>query len=198
MNEAALRQSQKMEALGQLTGGWRTISTTSCRSSWAILNSIRRLEIRRCGTDPPGRSIRRSIELIRLAHSHNDCSPLRVVSLLILKVIDVNSLVGGISELLSLFARRDRRCRDCSCSRPLNKVDPNALESAIADLCGECARRHGSRGRLTIETSNARSYEAYSSASRGSSSWQYVAISVSTPGVGWTARPFRELLSHFL
>jgi PAS domain S-box-containing protein len=184
MNEEALRQSQKMEVVGQLTGGVahdfnnllqvimgnletarRGLNDTSPRISRALENAAN--------------GARRAASLTQRLLAFSRRQPLNP------KPIDVNALVSGMSDLLHRTLGEMTDVLTVQ-GAGLWRVEADApqLESAILNLAlnARDAMREG--GRLTIETTNADIDRAYSAAHAEVLAGQYVAISVSDTGTG--------------
>jgi CheY-like chemotaxis protein len=112
--------------------------------------------------------------------------------------IDVNSLVGGMSELLNRTIGETISVETVR-SAGLWKVeaDPNALESAILNLAVNARDAMPQGGRLTIETMNAHIDEAYAITHAEVTPGQYVAISISDSGVGMDADTLSRAFEPF-
>jgi CheY-like chemotaxis protein len=113
-------------------------------------------------------------------------------------VTDVNSLVGGISELLNRSLGETVAVETVRAAGLWKvEVDPNALESAILNLAVNARDAMPEGGSLTIETSNAYLDETYASAHAEVRPGQYVVISVSDTGGGMDKQTLQRAFEPF-
>ena len=183
-NEEALRQAQKMEAVGQLTGGVAHDFNNILQVIVGNLELIRRLapadagQLRRAA-DKALNGAQQASSLTQRLLAFSRRQPLDP------KLVDVNSLVGGMSELLTRSLGETIAVESVRGAGLWKvEVDPNALESAILNLAVNARDAMPQGGRLTIETVNAYIDEAYAAAHAEVRPGQYVAISVSDTGTG--------------
>ncbi len=196
-NEEALRQAQKMEAVGQLTGGVAHDFNNILQVIVGNLELIRRLA-------PPdlGRIHRSAEQALNGARQASSLTQ-RLLAFsrrqpLDPKPLDVNSLVNGISELLNRSLGETisvETVRGAGLWRI--EADANALESAILNLAVNARDAMPEGGRLTIETMNAYVDEAYAVAHAEVVPGQYVLISVSDTGVGMDSETVRRAFEPF-
>jgi PAS domain S-box-containing protein len=182
--EEMARQAQKMEAVGQLTGGVAHDFNNILQVIVGNLDVIRRLVPAGAGR------LQRSVEqALNGAHQAASLTQ-RLLAFsrrqpLDPKPIDVNSLVGGMAELLNRSLGETVAVETVR-GAGLWKIeaDPNALESAILNLAVNARDAMPQGGRLTIETVNAYIDEAYATSHAEVAPGQYVLISVSDTGIG--------------
>jgi PAS domain S-box-containing protein len=197
LNEEALRQAQKMEAVGQLTGGVAHDFNNILQVIVGNLELIRRLlptsdhRIQRAAEQAlNGAKQAGSLTQRLLAFSRRQ--PLNP------KPIDVNSLIGGMSELLNRSLGEIIAVETVRAAGLWKiEVDSNALESAILNLAVNARDAMPQGGRLTIETLNAHIDEAYAHAHAEVAPGQYVAISVSDTGSGMDPETVRRAFEPF-
>lgn len=151
--EAALRQSQKMEAIGLLTGG---IAHDFNNLLMAVKGNLELLRERRLVDGRAGRyvgnalhAVQRGANLISQLLTFSRKQQLRPRS------VDVNSLIGGIEELIAQaigggIRFEDRRQSDLWPA----SVDATQLELMILNLAINARDAMTQDGVLTIETSN--------------------------------------------
>jgi signal transduction histidine kinase len=182
--EARVRQIQKMEALGQLTGG----VAHDFNNMLAIVIGNLDLAQRRLAQ---GRS-----DILKLIESSLE-GALRAATLtqrllafsrqqpLAPAVIDINGLVSGMAELLR-HTIGDAIELECVLAGGLwrTRVDPGQLENAILNLAVNARDAMAEGGRLTIETVNARLDEDYAELNSDVTPGQYVMLAVSDTGAG--------------
>ncbi|UFN49987.1 PAS domain-containing protein [Roseomonas sp. OT10] len=152
--EAALRQSQKMEALGQLTGGIAHDFNNMLAVVIGGLNLLRRRLER--GDTQVGRYVDAAMEgATRAAALTQRLLAFSRQQPLAPEVIDVNALVRGMTELLrrSLGEAIRVETRLAGDLRPV-RVDPVQLENAILNLSVNARDAMAQGGRLTIATAN--------------------------------------------
>ena len=196
-NEEVLRQSQKMEAIGQLSGGIAHDFNNLLQIIAGNLETVERHL-------PPGNDrlaratgqalagARRAAALTRrlLGFSRRQALDPRPV--------DVNHLMGGMSELLH---RSLGETVTVEVARPAGlwriEVDPNELESAILNLAVNARDAMEAGGRLTIETANAQIDEAYAATHPEVRPGQYVMLSVSDTGIGMDAATLTHAFEPF-
>jgi PAS domain S-box-containing protein len=180
----ALAQSQKMEALGQLTGG---ISHDFNNMLTVIRTAIETLQRRLAAGDRDvgrfidaiGRSADRAANLTQRLLAFARRQPLDP------KPLDANKLVAGAVEML-------RRSLPESISMETvlagglwwTQADPSQLESALLNLALNSKDAMPGGGKLTIETANAFLDESYAAAHGEVTPGQYVMIAVSDTGTG--------------
>jgi len=183
--EQALRQAQKMEAVGRLTGG---IAHDFNNLLTAIIGNaelaLRRLE----GADERvGRSLNairqaslRSATLVQRLLSFSRQHPQEV------KTVEINRLVQDMSELLHRSIGEAVTIETVLASGLWKTaIDPNQLENAILNLAVNARDAMPGGGRLTIETSNAYLDENYVAHAGGDiRPGQFVMVAVSDTGAG--------------
>ncbi len=197
LNEEALRQAQKMEAVGQLTGGVAHDFNNILQVIVGNLELIRRLVPSDAGRVQ--RSVEQALNGARQASSLTQ----RLLAFsrrqpLDPKPIEINSLVNGMSELLNRTLGETisvETVRGAGLWKV--EVDPNALESAVLNLAVNARDAMPQGGRLTIETMNAYVDEAYAAAHAEVVPGQYVLISVSDTGVGMDSDTIRRAFEPF-
>jgi PAS domain S-box-containing protein len=197
VNEETLRQAQKMEAVGQLTGGVAHDFNNILQIILGNLEVIRRV------APPDATRIHRSIEL-----SLNGARQATALTQQLLafsrrqpldpKPIDVNSLINAISELLNRSLGETIAVETVR-GAGVGKVeaDPNALESAIVNLAVNARDAMPSGGRVTIETTNAYMDDAYALSHAEVVPGRYVLISVSDTGTGMDPETVRRAFEPF-
>jgi signal transduction histidine kinase len=183
--EAALRQSQKMEAVGQLTGGIAHDFNNMLTGIMGALDLIKRriatgrLENLDRFTDAASVSAQRAAGLTQrlLAFSRRQSLDSRP--------LDVNELLGSLDELLarSIGERVDLRIVPAT-GLPAAMADANQLENAILNLVINARDAMPDGGRLSIETSATAMSEAEAAALPDARPGRYVVVSVSDTGVG--------------
>ena len=185
--EAALRQSQKMEAIGHLTGG---IAHDFNNMLTGVLGSLdvirRRLATGRLANlerylDAATASAQRAANLTQrlLAFSRRQSLDARPV--------DVNSLVLSLRELLEQSINEQISLRIVTGpDLPTAVTDTNQLESAILNLVINARDAMPEGGELTVETRVAEVDGAEASAAPGLEPGRYVMVVVSDNGVGMT------------
>jgi len=182
--EEALRQAQKMEAVGRLTGG---IAHDFNNLLTAIIGNLD-LALRRL--DGPDRvrgwlansrkASERAATLVQRLLAFSRQHPLEV------KAVDINRLVQGMSELLGHSIDETVTIETVLAGGLWNTaIDPNQLENAIVNLVVNARDAMNNGGRLTIETANAHLDETYAeSAGEDVTPGQYVMVAVSDTGSG--------------
>jgi PAS domain S-box-containing protein len=182
--EAALRQSQKMEAVGQLTGG---IAHDFNNMLSVVIGSLELLGRRLDGADDRAQryveaateGAKRAALLTQRLLAFSRQQPLRPES------IDVNRLVSGMSDLLRHSLGAEIQLEAVLAGGLWRThADPNQLENVILNLAVNARDAMLEGGRLTIETQNAHLDERYVVSHLGVSAGQYVLIAVTDTGMG--------------
>jgi signal transduction histidine kinase len=186
--EEALRQAQKMEAIGQLTGG---VAHDFNNLLQVILGNLERLAPRLRGTgaddelrrliDAASRAAARAATLTQRLLAFSRRQPLMPTTL------DVNRLVVGMSELISRTLGEAIRTETLLSGNVWRvSADENQLESALLNLAVNARDAMPSGGRLTVETRNVTLDEAYAGSQDGVQPGDYVQIAVTDTGTGMT------------
>jgi signal transduction histidine kinase/CheY-like chemotaxis protein len=188
--EALLRQAQKMEAVGQLTGGvahdFNNLLTIILGWLDIIGRRIPDLEASPAteriarAKDMASQGAHRAVELTNRLLAFSRQQPLEP------KALDANKLVAGVSELL-----RRTLGETVSLESVLagglwrTHADHNQLENALLNLALNARDAMPNGGKMTIETANSYLDDAYvSSLPEPIPSGQYVLIAVADNGVG--------------
>jgi signal transduction histidine kinase/CheY-like chemotaxis protein len=181
--EAQVRQMQKMEAIGQLTGG----VAHDFNNMLSIVIGSLDLAKRKLERDPAKAThlidnalegAQRAAGLTARLLAFSRQQPLAPT------VIDANKLVGGMSELLR------RTLGELEVETVLAgglwriHADAPQLENAILNLAINARDAMPDGGALTIETSNSHLDDAYCAEHDGVLPGQYVTIAISDTGVG--------------
>ncbi len=185
--EEALRQSQKMEAVGQLTGGLAhdfnnllTGVTGSLELLQARIAQGRIKDVDRYINAAQGAAKRAAALTHRLlAFSRRQTLDPRPT--------DVNRLVHGMEELVRRTVGPSITVEPAVAAAGLwpTLVDPSQLENALLNLCINARDAMPAGGKITIETAN-RWIDARTAQERGLEAGQYVSLCVSDTGTGMT------------
>lgn len=194
--EEQLRQAQKMEAVGQLTGG---IAHDFNNMLAVILGSLH-LAKRRLGKGEL--NIERFLESAMDGANRAATLTQRLLAFsrqqpLAPEVLDINKMVGGMSELLERSLGELVRLETVLMAGLWRvKADPAQLESALINLAVNARDAMPKGGRLTIETANAsidRKYAREYALQPG----QYVLIAVTDNGTGIAADLLGKVFDPF-
>jgi len=182
--EAALRQSQKMEAIGQLTGGIAHDFNNLLQVIVGNLDTI----LRNVSDDTPRLKraanngligARRAAALTQRLLAFSRRQPLDA------KPLNVNSLVTSLSDMVHRTLGEPIAIETVLAAGLWQvEADANELEAAILNLAVNARDAMPEGGRLTIETANAHIDEAYAANYAEIVAGQYVCISVSDTGKG--------------
>jgi PAS domain S-box-containing protein len=188
--EEALRQAQKMEAVGQLTGGvahdFNNLLTIVQGGLEMIGRQIANLDnspaVSRIvrGKDMALEGVRRAAKLTSRLLAFARQQPLDP------KTTDANKLVAGICELLRRTLGEAVFLETVLAGGLWRThVDANQLENALVNLAVNARDSMPNGGTMTIETANCHLDEAYvSGLTEPVSPGQYVMIAVADSGVG--------------
>jgi PAS domain S-box-containing protein len=201
--ERQLQQSQKMEAVGQLTGGvahdFNNLLTLVLGGLDIIDRQITKLpsptalaRIKR-GQDMAMQGVKRATALTKrlLAFSRQQA--------LTPQTLDANHLVAGICELLRRTLGETIRLETALAADLWRTfADPNQLENALLNLALNARDAMPDGGRLTIETANATLDHGYiASLNEPVEAGQYVMIAVSDTGAGMDQRTREQAFDPF-
>ncbi len=195
--EAALRQSQKMEAVGQLTGGIAhdfnnllTGITGSLELLGVRIAQGRLADVERYSLAAQGAAKRAAALTHRLlAFSRRQTLDPRPT--------DVNRLVAGLEDLVRRTVGVEVEMEVVAAVGLWpTLVDPNQLENAILNLCINARDAMPDGGRLTIETAN-RWFDARTARDSDLESGQYVSLCVSDTGTGMTPEIIAKAFDPF-
>jgi PAS domain S-box-containing protein len=190
-----LAQAQKMEGIGQLTGGVAHDFNNLLTVIIGNLESLQRgLQMPALDGDRLARSVenamrgaQRAASLTQRLLAFSRRQPLDP------KPVDAGRLVIGMSELLRRTLG-EQVAIETVLAGGLWRVlaDPNQLEIGILNLAVNARDAMPTGGKLTIETANAYLDEAYAAAQTEVLPGQYVVISISDTGSGMT----KEVQAH--
>ena len=196
-SQQALFQAQKMEAVGQLTGGlahdFNNLLTGITGSLDLMSNRLaqgRINELERYITAAQGAATRAASLTHRLlAFSRQQT--------LDPKAVDANKLISGMDDLVRRTVGRSIAIETvlaaglwpCLC-------DPNQLESAILNLCINARDAMPDGGRITVETANTW-VDQSTGRERDMPAGQYVAVCVSDNGCGMPPDVLSRALDPF-
>jgi len=191
-----LRQSQKMEAVGQLAGGvahdFNNLLTAITGYSDLTLKKLNAGDPLRRNMEEIMRASNRATSLTRqlLAFSRKQ--------MLQSKIIDLNAAVEEIDKMLRRLIGEDidlvtllepRLCKI--------KADPGQIEQVILNLAVNARDAMPQGGKLTIETGHANLNETYEQTHVGVKAGHYVMLAVSDTGTGMDAETQRRIFEPF-
>jgi len=195
--EEILHQSQKMEVLGQLTGG---VAHDFNNMLGVIIGNLEILQ-RRLQSDDP-----RVAERIQAALQGVDRAAALTQQLLAFsrrqplepRLVDVNRLVSGMSNLLHRTLGESIAIETVSAAGlwPVY-ADVNQLENALLNLAVNARDAMPNGGKITIETGNAHLDEAYAVAHAEVTAGQYVMVAVTDTGVGMSQETIEKAFEPF-
>jgi PAS domain S-box-containing protein len=195
--EEALRQMQKMETLGQLTGGVAHDFNNLLQIVTGNLEILQRnlpedlVRLRR-SADNAMRGAERAAVLTQRLLAFARRQPLEP------KAINLNKLVAGMSELLHRTLGETYEVETVLAASLWHvDADPNQLENAIINLAVNARDAMPEGGKLTIETSNTYLDHGYAAQNTGVAPGQYVVICVSDTGSGMEAATLDRVFEPF-
>ena len=200
--EESLRQSQKMEAVGHLTGGVAHDFNNLLTVIGGGVETLQRL-LATASLDGQDAKVRRALDMI--AHGANRAATLthRLLAFarrqtLDPKPLDANKLVAGMSELLRRTLGESVALETVLAGGLWRtEVDANQLENALINLAVNARDAMPDGGKLTIETANAHLDDDYAAAHDDVAAGQYVMIAVSDTGSGMDSDTLSRVFEPF-
>jgi PAS domain S-box-containing protein len=191
--EERARQSQKMEAVGQLTGG----VAHDFNNLLAVIIGNAEILVEDIGNEDHSvnailRAARRGTELTQRLLAFSRRQPLDP------RPTDLNELVGGMSAML-------RRTLGESIEIAVTSeeglwpamVDPGQVENALLNLAINARDAMPGSGRLTIECMNARLDDAYLESNADASPGEFSVLAVSDNGTGMPPSVLEHVFEPF-
>ena len=196
--EDALRQAQKMEAVGQLTGGVAhdfnnllTIITGNVDMARRALGSGETSRARRA-LDNAQKGAERAAALTQRLLAFSRRQPLAP------KIVNADRLIAGMADLLHRALGEQVQLETVATTGLWRvEADPNQLESAILNLAVNARDAMPEGGKLTIETANTRLDEQYSAAHAEVAPGNYVVIAVTDTGSGMSKETLARVFDPF-
>jgi signal transduction histidine kinase/ActR/RegA family two-component response regulator len=195
--EAALRQSQKMEAVGRLTGG---IAHDFNNHLTVISSNIELLQRRLPADSAPlirltsaaMAGVQRAATLTHRLLAFARQQPLEP------EPLDAGRLVVNMSELLRRTLGEHIAVETVLAGGLWQtRVDANQLENVLLNLAVNARDAMPSGGKLTIETANAYLDETYATLHSEVTPGQYILLSVSDTGTGMTPQIIEKVFEPF-
>lgn len=193
--EQALRQSQKMEAVGQLTGGvahdFNNLLTIIIGNIGIAKRGVVEARAERA-LDNALVGAERAAQLTQRLLAFSRRQPLNP------RVLDVNKLILSISDLLARTLGENIKLETIS-GAGLWKVEADAseMESTLLNLALNARDAMPEGGKLTIETSNAYLDDEYCGQQEDLIPGQYVLVAISDSGSGMTAETIDRAFEPF-
>jgi signal transduction histidine kinase/DNA-binding response OmpR family regulator len=195
--EEALRQAQKMEAIGQLTGG---VAHDFNNLLTVIIGGLE--TIKRSKPNDEARVLRAADMSLQGAHRAASLTG-RLLAFarrqpLEPKPLELNLLVRDMTDLLHRTLGEQIELEGVLAPRlwPV-EVDKNQLESAIINLAVNARDAMPDGGKLTIETANTALDESYTSIDAEVIPGQYVVVAVSDTGHGMSEETRSRVFEPF-
>jgi len=194
--EAQLRQSQKMEAVGKLTGGvahdfnnlLQVIAGNLQLLQRDLVGNERALNRLQTATRAVDRGAKLASQLLSFARRQ----PLQPL------VVNVNKVVRGMDDLLRRTLGEEVELE--TSTRPdlwNTALDPNQFENVIINLAVNARDAMNGTGKLTIEVGNATLDEHYCRMHPEVLPGQYVLLAVSDTGSGMTPEVIERAFEPF-
>lgn len=194
--QRALQQSQKMEALGALTGGVAHDFNNILQVISANLHLLARLTV-----DNPQAAKRVDIALSGVARGAKLASQLLSFGRrqpLEPRVVSAGRFIRGMEDLLRRASGEGVELETVISGGLWNThVDPGQIENAVLNLVINARDAMGGQGKLTIEAGNAMLDEAYCSQHEDVRAGQYVMIAVTDTGTGMPPEVIRRAFEPF-
>ena len=191
-----LRQSQKMESIGQLAGGvahdFNNILTVIHGYSELVMNSL-----------DSGNPIREDVKEIKAAAERASTLTRQLLAfsrkqVLQPKVIDLNALVSNMAKMLRRMIGEGIELNTIwGDDLGSIKADPGQIEQVILNLAVNARDAMPNGGKLTIETANVELDQDYANLHLSIVPGTYVMLSVSDTGVGMTPEVRERVLEPF-
>jgi PAS domain S-box-containing protein len=194
--EDQLRQSQKLEAIGQLAGGvahdFNNLLTVIMGYGGLLLSRAKLNEGERDQMEEINKAAHRASALTRqlLAFSRKQ--------VLQPEVLDLNSLVEGTGKMLRRLIGEDVEVIT-SLKPGVGKInaDPGQIEQILMNLVVNARDAMPSGGKLTIETANVELTNTYADMHIAVQEGSYVMLAVSDTGTGMDAETQKRIFEPF-
>lgn len=180
--EEKLRRSQKLEAIGQLTGG----VAHDFNNLLTVVMGNSEILVERLADQPALRQLAETSLIVaeRGAELTHRLLAFSRRQTLAPKSVEVSGLLNGLHALLARTLTEQVGVRiECAPGLWPARADPTQLEAAVLNLCINARDAMPSGGQLTIEASNA-FLDADYAAEQDVEPGEFVLISVSDTGVG--------------
>jgi signal transduction histidine kinase/ActR/RegA family two-component response regulator len=199
--QAILAQAQKMESIGQLAGG---VAHDFNNLMTVVIGNLDSAERRLAGGGTAdATSIGRPIAAAMQGAKRAAALTQRLLAfsrqqVLSPQQVDLNRLVGGLSEMLTRTVGETIAVETILGSGLwATFVDASQLENAIVNLVVNARDAMPEGGRITIETANSSLDEAYCRQFGDVAPGQYVLLSVTDSGTGITPENLRKVFEPF-
>ncbi len=181
--EARLRQSQRLEAIGQLTGGvahdFNNLLTVILGNAEALADRLNDDQRSRLLAEMTRTAAERGADLTNRLLAFARRQPLEP------QTCNINTLVARMDGLIRRMLDEDIEIEVVRGAGLWSAmVDPSQLEAAVLNLSVNARDAMPEGGRLTIETANAHIDESYAEQHVEVKAGQYVLLSVSDNGQG--------------
>ena len=193
--EQALRQAQKMEAVGQLTGGvahdFNNLLTIIIGNLGIAKRGVVEARAERA-LDNALTGAQRAAQLTQRLLAFSRRQPLNP------RAVDANKLILSMSDLLTRSLGETVRLETIGGAGVWNiEVDVSEMETTILNLALNARDAMPEGGKLTIETSNAYLDEQYCRQHDGVTPGQYVLIAVTDNGTGMPRETLEKAFEPF-